>query len=112
MSERYTTYAHQSIGTVKHSVRAQRDTNGWTLTLVAYPVQPVMPPDDQAMTSAEFFAFLRDQDVEVASRRAPLRSIGGVELRPADAAYALAQDVLGTAWTVLDKGLGFLVEIA
>jgi hypothetical protein len=114
-AERFTAYAHDSIGTWRHSITAERDAAGWTLTLMAYPVEPARLPDDAYDLAAAWVAGIMCQGRPIASRRTERAWValpdGPVELRPAEAAYGLARDVLGTAWTTVDKGNGFHVEL-
>lgn len=106
---RFTSYATQSVGSVRHSVSAVRTSAGWTLTLRAAPVAPVLPSG--ALPAAEFFAAIEAQTTDVATREVLPHIVGGIEVRPSVAALALAQEFLGTAWTVVDKGKGYLVEL-
>lgn len=108
-SARFTDYAKDGAGRLKHTVTARRYADGWTLALRAAPVQPVMPPVD--LPATEFFAAIAAQSTVVATREVPLQYVGDVEVRPSVAALALTQEVLGTAWTVVDNGNGFVVEI-
>lgn len=117
--ERFTSYGHNAAGTLKHTITAEGDVTGWTLTLTAMPIQPAISHPErngESVGSAAWQAGILCQQTEVASRRAPRTWIampeGPMELRPSEEARALAQDVLGTAWTVVDKGKGYLVEVA
>lgn len=106
---RFTDYAQSTVGRMKHTVSAERIATGWRLTLKAAPVQPILPSGD--LPSAEFFAAIAAQTTAVTTREAPPQRVGDIEVRPAVAALALAQEILGTAWTVVDKGHGFLIEL-
>lgn len=105
----FTDYARNSVGQLKHTVSVERTPQGWTLSLKASPVQPVMPSAD--LPSAEFFAAIAAQSKVVATREVPPQYVGTIEVRPAVAAQDLVYEVLGTAWSVEDKGRGFLVQI-
>lgn len=105
----FTDYARNSVGQLKHTVSVERTPQGWTLSLKASPVQPVMPSAD--LPSAEFFAAIAAQSKVVATREVPPQYVGAIEVRPAVAAQDLVHEVLGTAWSVEDKGRGFLVQI-
>lgn len=106
---RFTEYALAAVGQFKHTVSAEWLPEGWILTLRSAPVQPVIPP--ASLPSAEFFAAITAQSKTVATREVPRQFVGSIEVRPSVGAQELVREVLGTAWSVEDKGRGFLVHL-
>jgi hypothetical protein len=90
---RFTNYASAVAGQGYHTVLAQRDADGWTLTLRFTHWNPDIPA------------------VNVDRRSVPRQWVGDTEVRPGLAANQLVQDYLGAAWTAVDKGNGYIVEL-
>lgn len=113
---RFTAYSSATAGQGYHTVRAQRDHDGWTLTLVFTPHRIQQPPDDATLTGTEWSEFILAQSTEIAACRAPRSFVTypgdhRVEVRPSVAAGALARHLLGEAWAVLDGGRGYTVAL-
>lgn len=108
---RFTAYAEESIGRVRHTITRKRCTHGWTLTLRANPIHPSVPVNHNELTGREFVDAIRAQSTVVATRVTPPVFVGGVELNPTTAAADLVREYLGDAWTVVDLGRGYAVEL-
>jgi hypothetical protein len=95
---RFTEYGGQTAGLGYHTITADRVADGWTLTL--------------RFTS---WAGGDAQDIAsdtVAPEEIRYPSGAVVPVRPSRGANALAHRILGTAWSALDKGRGYSVELA
>lgn len=99
MSEsRFTQYGAETAGMGYHTVKSDRDGDGWTLTL-------------------RFTAWGTGDTQDVTIERVGPEAVRypdghTIELRPSSGANALVHRILGTAWSALDKGRGYTVALA
>lgn len=94
----FTEYGAETAGLGYHTIKAERDAEGWTLALAFTPWAP-----GAACT-------------EVATRRVARQLVrhpfdGEIEVRPSGAAADMARELLGPAWTVRDGGRGYSVTL-
>jgi hypothetical protein len=115
---RFTEYARTTTGRGYHTVKAEKTSDGWTLTLTYTPHTVIaQPPTGEQLTGTDWAEFMAAQSTAVAARRTGRPFVTypdgkAVEVRPSVVASELARELLGSAWTVVDLGRGYRVELS